>query len=131
MKKTILFMLIAALLLMGTAGCKKAAAPEPEPTAAPEPAPTAAPGEKAAETSFTVFCRLADGTPVPGATVQVCTGSLCQMLTADDQGLIVYYTMPGKTYDVTPVRAPGCTLVSDKAVIANNGDRIEFVFEKN
>lgn len=122
MKKMILI-LLAALLLC--AGCeKKQEAPKPAATEAPAPTP--------ADTGITVFCRLDDGTPVAGATVQICSGSLCQMLTSDGSGLIVYYPLPGKSYDVSPIRAPqGYTLLSDRAVpVTGAGQRIEFVFEK-
>ena len=106
--------------------------------AAPAEAPsvtaaaTAAPAEKEDAPSFTVFCRTADNVPVADAQIQVCTGSMCQMLKSDENGLITYYGMPGLSYDVTPIRAPkGFVLVSDRAVIASEKDqRIEFLFEK-
>ena len=118
---------IVVLLLMLIGGAVYLRVSQRAPKADPEPVP-----EAAVTGGFSVLCRLEDGTPVPGAQVEVCSGSICRMQTADSDGRIVFYTVPGTNYDVNPVRAPeGYTLLSDRSVaVTEDGQKIEFLYEK-
>lgn len=126
MKKICVLILLIALLLLSSACAKKET---PAPAA---PAVTEAPAAEINGFSFTVFCRTEDGQPVANARVQVCTGSLCRVMSSDENGLFTFYGTPGTLYDVTPMNAPqGYALVSDRAVaVTENGQRIEFLFSK-
>lgn len=100
-------------------------APESEQTPVLEEVPEIT--EVPEQTSFTLFCRTEDGTPVPGTKAEVCNGAYCRSFTADENGRITYYGMPGESVDVTPAGAPeGYVFVSDRALIA---DKPEMEFE--
>ncbi len=59
------------------------------------PGTDARPGEAVAtESTYTVKYVDQDGTPVAGAMLQVCDAETCQVMTADENGVVTFTTMP-------------------------------------
>lgn len=139
--KRAMFIILSLCLfcLFASTGCKSST---PEPTdsvqtgaAAGQPEKTSEQEKEASQSaapSFTVLCRTEKGDPMPDTRADVCDGSSCRTLKADENGLISFYGLPGRSYDITPAAAPeGYRFVTDRAFVADKPDmRFEFILEK-
>lgn len=89
--------------------------------------------EKAPGSStYVLKCVDQDGQPVPGAMLQICNDSTCEVVTTDDNGI---YTFAADSYawEIHVLKAPaGYTADSTDIVIApTTGGEIVFTFTKN
>ena len=125
-KKKLALLLIGALLGAAVTALLLRPARTPAEQGAFAAPQTQAPAETGV---LTVFCRTEDGTPIKDVRIQVCSGTLCQMLTSDENGLITYAGLPGHSYEITPVRAPeGYAFTSPLPVeVSGHGERVEIV----
>ena len=82
--------------------------------------------------SYVLQCMDQDGQPVPGAMLQICNDSTCEVVTTDDNGI---YTFAADSYawEIHVLKAPaGYTADSTDVVIApTTGGEIVFTFTKN